>query len=213
MVGKMLDNLLRFIEPQDIDDCDRLTFAQVSFGQQTVELRVHVLVDYERPAVPWTIRATGVREFELKRSHVAPQLRFVSDPNLPVLRQHTDPKVGLCFSAAARSSDEAIVALWKRHRDVAGELIPFNKYLNDLLKLEVLLSRSGGRLADGPEFLMKEYEQVLEAQGMGPTLIDGHPALWWDGFNWVPQVRPLSMFAFDEGYVVAEDFVCQQLPG
>jgi hypothetical protein len=208
--GGMLDELQRYIDvATDIDDPSVKLRAARWSDECDLELELQV-----RPVVAetdgcWTVRATRVREAQLCDSDG--DLVLAGSDHVAAT-QYLVPQCDVTFTGTPVDVARTIGLLWLAHRRVAGSSIAFSRYINDLVQLEELLGGGYGRLADGPEFLIEAYAEVLSGEGMKVALSARRPPKRWSGSAWVLDEPPLAVLVLDGTLIVAADFEVVAFP-
>ena len=201
MIGPIED----LLSSDEFEDDAWIRIAAARWEARALHLDVSVNVDSDGSTrARWTVVCDEVRDY-LIGDVVGGGLRL-EDGSHPAVRQHTDMHADLTFRGAASDPLRAVGALWRAHRRVGGDWIPFERYLNLQFPLEELLATEAGKIADGPRFLLDEYAAELRGFGMAVSLSDERPARFWVEGRWIDQVNPLAMLDFGESFVVAERF-------
>ncbi|MEQ8765988.1 MAG: hypothetical protein RL885_18870 [Planctomycetota bacterium] len=202
----MPDGLSRVLE--DSYDGAFTRIAASHFGDELVLEIWKVQDDETSHESRWRIRARGVREYRLEEA--AGDLEVFEADHF-VLRQYLEPRRALGFRGQPPSPAETVGRLWLIHRDIAGEWVPFERYLNVCAGLEDLLAGGYGLLAEGPESLVRAYANVLSEQEVSTNLLSPTPANWWNGTNWVESTAPLTGISIGRSLIVAEDFEVEKI--
>jgi hypothetical protein len=149
----------------------------------------------------WQIACTGALDYRIVPG---PGSLEVHGESHPAVRRFLEPGGNLFFTLTAGSDVLPIAeALRRVHAKVAGDLIPFEHYLNSRFTVEELLRKASGSLASGPAFLMDAYASAVEPLGVSVTRVGVHHA----GVN-LPR-RPgedrLSLLKIRTSFVVARE--------
>lgn len=154
----------------------------------------------------------------------------------PVARQFSAPRARLLLRGAAGNPDAALASLWCIHRSVADDWIEFDRYLvldpeyrrisanrtgdepfdNWYLydmepDLGEILEHGTGILAEGPEFLLRAYEEALNECGVACAVEPWKPAP--DDNNAGLPGKELEMVHFGSSHFVARAFSCERHDG
>jgi len=149
----------------------------------------------------WLVSCQQVREFSLsdfnggglnwwKRKH-------------PLLAQFMSPKASLEVDLGDRSHEECAGLLLQAHRGIVDDWIDFDKFMSPTLWGATRRQRFAIR---GPEFLLRTYQDRLEAAGFRAKFKKHKRALYWSGFGWSERRRAVSALHFGSSFVVAESF-------
>jgi hypothetical protein len=199
----MLDQLREYLESPDRDDDPFVRLDSFVLDGHDASLIVRIMnYDADETWKIWEVRALGLRDFCVREPHG--DLTIHQDHVLA--RQHTDCCVDLCFRGKPRSSAEIVGHLYRAHRQLVADWIPFDRYMNNQVDLEALIDGGYGKLADGPEFLVSAYAGVLKDGGISPSLLPPRPAKWFDGRNWIETEARLSTLVIGDSFYVAAAF-------
>jgi hypothetical protein len=191
----------------DLNESSSMTWLDTLREGRKLILRVgvHTATD-DIPDQIWEVGCENTREFSLVEFDFN-DWTFSDDH--AILWDHNEPFSQLNFVGAHSSHEDVLWALYQRHRAIAGDWIPFERYLNRLF-LRDGLAGFGGVLADGPDRLLREYAAVLTARGIEPYFpYPPRPPLWWDEEHgrWVDADPRLGVLILGgRSYVVGSDF-------
>jgi hypothetical protein len=119
-------------------------------------------------------------------------------------RQFLDPRVDLFFTGKGTDPLAAAEALHAAHLRIAGEWIPFDRYLNSAFRPAELLRKGSGKLASGPVFLVDEYARVVTDFKVSTSRVaEFAPAI---DLPRVPDEDRLSLLQVGSSFVVAQEF-------
>ena len=152
----------------------------------------------------WKIEAKSVLEYWITDAYGDSLNHY--ENNHVILKQYTDKTANLSFRGTHASSELVVGALAEAHFECVQNWISFNRYMNMEQKLSELLSGGFGKLADGPLFLLKEYERVLARFDIQANITDARPAKRWNGLSWVELTSPPEMIHLGGTYIVASAF-------
>jgi hypothetical protein len=200
------------VQTCDLNENSSMTWLDTFREGRKLILRVGV--DTGSDDIPdqiWELGCENTREFSLVEFEFN-DWTFTDDHIL--LWDHKEPFSQLNFVGARSSQGEMLWALYERHRAIAGDWIPFERYLNPGC-LKQGLGGCGGVLADGPDRLLREYAEVLSANGVEPYFpYSPRPPYWWDEDNgrWVLEDPNLSVLILGgSSYVVGSDFFASRV--
>lgn len=157
----------------------------------------------------WIVKCVDVISYLISDAYGG-GLNYHEDDHLAIA-QFTDPQVMLHFKGKVKSASRLMVDLWDVHRKVADDWIPFETYINNSSKLHDLISGGYGLLANGPKFLIDEYEIVLKKHSIGSSRTKEVPCKRWIENRFEPIIKPVAMIHFGESYIVAKKFEAQKL--
>lgn len=170
----MLDRLLTYLGDPTHGDDPHVRVDSVVFADQAATIALRVMDRHElETRRSRQVRALGLRDYCLREPYG--EVHVVPDHVLA--RQHTDSQLQLSFSGRPRSAMDLVGDLYIAHRRLTDDWIPFERYLNDLRRLDKLVDGDLGMLAYGPSFLMHGYAAVLEAHGVSASLLLPRPAI------------------------------------
>ncbi|MGB5165345.1 MAG: hypothetical protein WBN61_08825, partial [Woeseiaceae bacterium] len=118
----------------------------------------------------------------------------------PALSQYSEPFESLYFGAKAADPDAFLGRMWAVHRKATDDWIAFDKYINCLPSIARLAKASSGLLADGPSFLVEQYANLLQEEGMNPKRLASQSG------TYAPNAK---MIHFGDCYVIADEFEAQ----
>jgi len=200
------------VHARDHHECWSMTWLDTEREGRMLSLRlgIHTGMD-DVPDQIWEVGSEHTRAFSLV------ELEFTdwtfSDDHV-LLWDHQEPFSQLNFRGPPSSHGDVLWDLHERHRAVAGDWIPFERYLNGLF-LSNRLAGGGGVLADGPDRLLREYAAVLRASDLEPYFpYPPRPAHPWDEENrrWVDADQRLSVLILgNSSYVVGTGFFANRL--
>jgi hypothetical protein len=196
-IGQM-DELLALLHTVEFEDNGDMRIVHAHWSGDRLVLRAQV--DHgDETRSSWQLRFTGVLESSLT---VLVQCGLNIWQDHAAIDQYTRRRQFLHFSAAPTNPDAVVGQLWAAHSDLAGDWIPFERYLNGELPLAKLLASGSGLLATGPDFLISAYAAVLERNGCRPStrvLPKGR------------QLTTVSMAHFGESFVIAESIAARRI--
>ncbi|MBI1785908.1 hypothetical protein HYR69_12255 [Candidatus Sumerlaeota bacterium] len=193
----MLDTLLNFIAQHDQShEGFFITIDSLACTGSLLSLGISVTFDMypDELASKWNIVCDGVQESRIGECYG--DCLYIEEMSHPVVRQHTDARRELYFRGKSDDANRLIGLLCRKHREVAGDWIPFTKYLNDC-PLHHLLASGSGQLASGPAFLVEAYAGVLRDEAILYNLLPERPS---------EVAAPLHVLVVGSSFVVAEKF-------
>jgi hypothetical protein len=126
-------------------------------------------------------------------------------------RQFLGPQTDLFFTMNGSEFLAASEALHDAHLRIAGEWIPFERYLNSSFRPAELLRTRSGKLASGPVFLMDAYASALSGFDVATSRVGEYgPAVS------LPKVLGedrLSLLQIGSSLVVAREFAASRNAG
>ena len=120
----------------------------------------------------------------------------------PALAQYSEPFESLYFAAKSKDPDAFLGRLWAAHREATDDWIPFDRYLNDSMRIRRLVQSEYGLLANGPSFLIEEYAKLLETEEMRPKRLASRSGTY---------TRDAQMIHFGDSYVIAKAFTAERV--
>lgn len=151
-----------------------------------------------------------------ERTH---QIVLGSDGYLKLLDDHvllwsyTQPVASLTFRSIVEIADAWTVVgkLYEKHIQLVHQWIPFDYYFNTNLPLAQLIASGHGLLAEGPEKLVKGYQQVMNESGFQYSCLFRSPMRWNPLQGWIEESGELLALVLDKSYVVASSVTAEKL--
>jgi len=200
------------VHTRDHDENSSMTWLDTLREGRKLILRlgIHTGMDDVADQI-WEIGSECTREFSLVEFEFT-DWTFSDDHVL--LWDHEEPFSQLNFRGPPSRHEGVLWDLHERHRAVAGQWIPFERYLNGVF-LSNRLAGGGGVLADGPDRLLREYAAVLRASELEPYFpYSPRPAHRWDeeDCRWVDEDQKLSVLILgSSSYVVGAGFFANRV--
>jgi hypothetical protein len=191
----MMDKLLEIIDTGEFEDTEIIRLISVKEQGDRLRLIFKVTPNVgEVHLQRWIVRCDNVIAHQIILGN-AYDLSLEYEHVL--LWEHQKPRVAISFSAESIKHPLSVVGqLYRKHMELAGEWIPFDRYFNMPEKLDELIAGRHGLLAEGPEPLMQAYEMVLKENGFQTT-----------NRIVVPDVHEgISVLIFGDSYIVASKF-------
>ncbi len=205
----MLEELLAITRHGDFAHNGSLNITQIEGSEYEITFFVEVILAGEVNFHPrWQVVCSGVREHSLSLGY-SDEMWLSRDHVL--LSTHTAPITSLYFHGAAENAAAVTGALYERHWELAGKWIPFDTFLNPIVRLTQLIAGGGGMLAEGPEPFILAYEQVMQTFGFTTSHLEPKPARHWNGEAWVEQQSPLFVLILEDFFIVAENFEAKKV--
>jgi len=207
----VLENLLNITNEIDFEDFGSLALTAAEANGDTLRLSLHITGD-EYPEIHqnWQVLCSRVREDSLSLGDHY-ELQFFDDHVL--LWPHLALRTSTSFYGKPDNPLAVVGALYQRHKELVGEWLPFQRFLNSEIGLPELVSGGFGMLADGPEPLVLAYEEVMRSHGFTTSHLDPRKPVYWggnrgdDGYQWIEQKAPAFVLILDDSYVVGEQFL------
>ena len=199
----MLENLLD-ITRVDFEDYGSLYLTAADLDGDVLRLTLDISAD-EHPEIPqnWEVLCSGIREHCLTFG-MHNRLEFFDKHVL--LWPHLERHISTSFYGQAENPLAVYGALYQRHHELAGDWLPFHRFLNSSMGLLELISGGYGMLAEGPAPLVLAYEEVMSAHGFSTAHREpATPA--YGGGSWLELETKAFVLILDDSYVVAEQFV------
>src|SRR5215471_3949622 len=171
---EMLDDLLNYLRAPDVEEDAFVRLQSASWRGEDLSIDLAVFATYgvERQST-WRIECSEVIEYSL--TDASGDVSF-HEFGHAAARQHTDPTCSLMFRTCPSSIPACVGRLWLAHERAVGRWIPFDRYRNNRMSLDVLLRAGSGVLASGPSFLVRAYADAIADLGMGEYLTDERPS-------------------------------------
>ncbi len=191
----MLEGLISVTGTGEFEDCGQLEIRSIQPRRDRLHLELGVTDRTGGGEKVWSVECSGVREF-LFRESFADFLRWESEH--PVLLPFVERSASLYFYSASSDSEAVTGALMESHRNLVGDWIPLERFVNSLPGgLSALLASSCGLLAVGPRSLIDVYSAVLARRNIRWSVLPGLK----------PEASgSLRALILESSYVVAEGF-------
>jgi hypothetical protein len=200
----VLENLLAITSLVDFEDYGSLELISVESNDSGLTLSLHITTDEYPNAHPhWKVVSRGVKEHSLSLGYHH-DLQF-SDAHV-LLLPHMAPRTSTSFYGKAEDPFSVVGALSERHREIAGDWIPFHRYLNPNIDLTELIAGGFGMLGEGPEPFILAYEDVMQQHGFSTSHLDPGKPVYAGGNELLGPKDAVFVLLLDESYVVAEEF-------
>ena len=198
----MLEDLLKITDEIGFEDDGQVRCMSKSFDGDLVHLVVSIVIlTADHFAQEWRVTCHGVRT--MGDSGCGDSLLLIEES--PLLMPYQTEHGSLSFRGKPDNVDAAIGALWRRHKQVVGDEIPFEQFVNSG-SLWDLLEGGFGRLACGPIPLITAYEEVLQEHGIeGKVSQVGMPNRLV-GDKLVEENGDVRLLLVGSEYVIAERF-------
>jgi hypothetical protein len=205
-----MEALLKITETGEFEDNGWLFLKNSHWQGDDIELLFELKDGVEGNQIAnWVVRAHMVHEYKIfeaydrglnhhKKNHI-------------IISQYTDKAANLFFRGTYSCPEEVVGALFEAHVECAQDWIDFGKYLNTEQKLSNLIKAGFGKLADGPEFLLKEYQAILAKFGISSNITGERPPKRWNGSKYVEFSSVPEMIHFGGSFVVADSFHASEL--
>jgi hypothetical protein len=200
----MLDELIEYLASPDLDEDAFVRLDGLALQAEGARLRLSILDGGEPSTLSrWEVKAEGLVEYGVAEA----QGNLTLTPTGHVLaRQHTEPRWSLHFTGNAASPHELMGRLLSAHTRLARNWIPFARYLNAELASDQLLGEGFGTFADGPQFLIEAYDDVLHGAGLQTSRLGPRPNRYWTGSQWNACPEDLAVLMVGQAFFVAQDF-------
>ena len=192
----MLQKLVDRVHCDDIIEADGKIVA-FERASDTVTLDIQIFdAESGAPVEVWRVRCAGFKEFCIR-----PEQGDIATFNSThaAVRQYVERGAEIFFVGAAAEPGQVAERLRAAHNRLAGDWIPFERYVNRI-PLANLLGRAGGRIFAGPQFLAREFLRVLQDSGVTtshlPEDIGEQPL----------PTSSLEMLVVGSSHIIGEDF-------
>jgi len=200
----VLEELLNITRQVDFEDYGSLQLTGVESNEEGLTLSLHVVADEYPDIHPnWKVACRLVKEHSLSLGyHYELQL---SDDHV-LLLPHMAARTSTSFYGKVEDPLAVVGALCERHRKIAGDWIPFHRFLNVDINLTELIAGGFGMLAEGPEPFILAYEDVLRQHGFSTSHLDPTKPVYAGGNELLGPKDSVSVLLLDESYVIGEHF-------
>jgi hypothetical protein len=144
----------------------------------------------------WRVVCAGFEEFVIRPE---PGSIAAFNATHAAVRQYTDSRAELFFAGKVAAPGQTAEHLRAVHQKIAGDWIPFERYLNDISPAD-LLGRTAGKIFSGPLFIAMEFERVLREAGVTTTRLPE------DAADRLPSESPLEMLVIGKSHIIAAEF-------
>jgi hypothetical protein len=196
--------LQRTLETGEFEDEGWLRIIGINLSDDGVKLNLLVNsgLDDGEPQ-NWLIWCRQVRDYEFK---------FELCYDIELLEKHIllwpymQNQFDLFFSGHVENSHAFIGELYEKHHEITKGWLSIEKFINDNVRLNKLITGGHGKLARGPQSLIEEYEKLLIKNGLKASTTGPYPPQYWDGQHWLEQSELLYALVIGNSFVVAETF-------
>ncbi len=166
-----LEEFFSFIDRVDsLGEFEPLSMKWRAARRDGQALRLEVFVETHSQEIPdqsWEIRVGHAREIVLSKGALGEHDDLTLYHDHVLLWGHTESVSQLCFTGPSGNHESLLWDLYERHRQLAREWVPFDRYLNGTF-IWNRLSGGHGVLAEGPDRLLREYAEVLRGSDLAP---------------------------------------------
>jgi len=182
----------------DFEDYGSLELTEAKLDGTRLTLAFHVAVDdYPEFHPKWHVICRTVQEHSLSLGFHY-QCRYAADHVLLV--PYRARQTSTSFYGKVENASAVVGALVKCHKTIAGDWIPFERFLNKEIDVTELIAGGFGMLAEGPEPFILAYEDTLRQYGFSTSHVElSQPTH--------PNGDEMSVLILDQAYVIAEEFV------
>jgi hypothetical protein len=199
----MLENLLEITKCVDFEDYGSLQLTVVKLNDEGLTLSLHLTDEYSEVHRRWEVVARSVKEHSLSLGY-HDAIQCLNDHVL--LWPYITPLTSTSFYGKVENPLVVVGALYKKHRELAGNWIPFHRFLNCDIDLVKLLVGGFGMLAEGPEPLILAYEELMRQHGFSTSHVDRSKHLHLSGKELLEMKASVSVLLLDDSYIIAEEF-------
>jgi hypothetical protein len=202
----MLNDLINLTHSHEFEEYGTLELAAVRIEGNVMTLSLNLNSgadsdDYQS----WEVECVGFLEHELSLGQCE---GFDLEYDHILLWNYIYPRVSVSFYGEADNSLAVVGALYKRHIELVGNWIPFDRFMNGNT-VEMIRGRYG-MLANGPLPLVESYSQVLESFEISTQLTEPKPAYFTnDEFSGLAELEVLILKT--GCFVVAPKFNARRL--
>ncbi|MHB8628138.1 MAG: hypothetical protein ACYDBJ_09845 [Aggregatilineales bacterium] len=150
-----------------------------------------------RPVGQYVIRLAGLVEHKIALglfNHMA----FVDSH--PLLHHHNAPVMRIYVTSPATDPDGVLKQIDTTHSEMFGHWRDLRDDLNHRAEPRDLLAQGMGTLGEMPAPLAESIAQVLKANGVTCTLVEGEP-----------KIGHCLLLAFDNSYLIARNFAVEKV--
>lgn len=196
----MLSDLLAIMGTLEYEHWGYIQLICAIEQDKDIELSIKLSTGVEcTPPQFWKIYCQSVQEHQLIFGRIPYPFRIYNEHVL--LWSHEDCQISLSFYGKVKDIFGVVGRLYVRHMELVGQYIPFQRYFNyDLVEL---LASGHGVLAEGPERLVKAYQEVMDEFSFKTSVIPGRQSYYISGKDIVPQGKEQSVLIMGKSYIIA----------
>ena len=199
-------NLTDILEKYDPEDFD-IVITNVDYKTSEPKLDFQISVqgynEEDNFVRSWTIETKHHRQSKIFLDS-ASSLEISKDH--PILWKFSDMQSEIYFNGHCSDVDKLFISLYKIHRALFEDLIPFSDSIRSVDDLSWLMKTTSGLLAQGPRKLMTEYSGLLAQFNLQYSVIGDRIPTYWDGEKHVNEVGNAKVLFIDNSYIIADDF-------
>jgi hypothetical protein len=205
-----MESLLKITETGEFEDNGLLFLKNSHWQDDDIELLFELNDGVDgNPNANWIIKAHTVHEYKIFEAYDC-GLNHHKENHI-IISQYTENIANLFFRGTHSCPEAVVGALFEAHVECAQDWIDFEKYINKEQKLSNLIKAGFGKLAGGPEVLLKKYQSILTKFGISSNITSVMPAKRWNGSAWVDFSSAPEMIHFGGSFIVADSFHASKL--
>ncbi len=199
----MIGSLLAEIHDDSSTGDHYVQIDKATFDMPDIHLMLSVWVeDGDQRGSEWEVTVYGVRSSRI--TDTFGELNIYGNEHT-LVRLHCDLEQDLFFKGSCESVNRLVGELMREHKNVVGDWVAYERYMNSNMNIWRLLEGGYGFLARGPQFLMQVYANVLVKHGITPSFPPPTKSKWWDGEKYIADAGPLSALVIGSTYFVAAE--------
>ncbi len=203
VIPKDLSAILENNDPEDFDIVITKVDNETSNPELGIQFCVKIHNNEDNFVRRWAIATKQYRKSRFSFDF-ASSLQISQDH--PILWQFSDKHSDVYFRGHCHDADKLYLDLYKIHRALFEDLLPFEDTLTSVIDFNKLMTLPYGLLASGPQKLMKQYADILEQHNLSCSMIGDRTPTYWDGEKHATETGNAKVLFIDDSYIIAEEF-------
>ena len=207
-----IEKILKLQNTYEFEEFGSVDIVSVEHKELNLEIKASIYTGVENKSSQlWQISCHRVKEHKIILGEQDEDFELFSDHVL--LWYYQQPVSSLTFSKAKSDVNAYYVIgkLYEKHTSLVDTWISFDRCFNKCLDLPKLIDCGYGKLAEGAEKLIIDYQEVLLECGFKSSYISRPQMQWNDKQGWIAEDSDLQVLIIDKSYAIANRFTAQQL--
>ncbi|GAA4841748.1 hypothetical protein [Algivirga pacifica] len=200
--------LLLVIENDELEWDGGAIISSIEYFGDDAKIILSILLDRSEEAQSWAIQLKGVRNEYIQREWsediVVYDQHFLID-------EQKDSITELYIKNRAKDPYKLLHDLYLHFLSKFNGCIAFDKYLNKSHDFEFLLQMTDGLFAQGPEFILKEINSILNQNGCETYFWGDRVSQRWSNNQCIDETSNLIVLCIGDSYYIAEEITFTRL--
>ena len=201
--------LIKVIENDELEWDGGAVITSIDYFEDDVKIELSILVDRsDEKRQLWEVQLEGIRNENIKREWA--EEIVVYDQHY-LIKEQKDINSELYIKNEAVDSNKLLHDLYVHFLSKYEYEIPFDKYLNDTVDIDILLKMDNGLFAKGPKFILEEIDVILQNNKCETYFSGETPPKRWVNNKWIDESSDLIVLIIGESYFVAENIIFERV--